>query len=116
MSYLVAIASSDGKVVNQHFGHAEEFLIVSVEGEQYQYLERRALGAACQLGEHNDQAMDQVVSALSDCKYVLCTKVGPGAEQKLLERGITPFQISHFIEEALQKLIIYSARTEGKRV
>jgi nitrogen fixation protein NifX len=110
MSYLVAVASSDGKVVNQHFGHAEEFLILEVEGESYRFIEKRSLGAACHLGEHNERSMENVIEALSDCKYVLCTKIGPGAEQKLQKREITPFEIAHFIDEAMIKLIEYTLK------
>lgn len=113
MGYLVAIASSDGKVVNQHFGHAEEFLIIEVEGERYHYIEKRSLGAACHLGEHNESSMESVVAALADCKYVLCSKIGPGAERKLQERGVTAFQIPHFIDEAIKKLIEYTSRTKA---
>ncbi|MBP1736212.1 MAG: Dinitrogenase iron-molybdenum cofactor biosynthesis protein [Oscillospiraceae bacterium] len=112
MSYRVAIASSDGKVVNQHFGHAEEFLIVQVEDTQYEYIEKRSPGAACQLGSHDDVTMEQVIESLSDCKYVLCTKIGPGAEQKLRHRGIIPLEISHFIDEAMQNLITYTQRAK----
>ena len=28
---LIAVASKDGKEINQHFGHAERFLIYEVE-------------------------------------------------------------------------------------
>ena len=29
---LIAVASKDGKEINQHFGHAERFLIYEVKG------------------------------------------------------------------------------------
>jgi len=38
MSYEIAVASSDGKVVNQHFGKATNFLIFEVEGDNFKYI------------------------------------------------------------------------------
>jgi hypothetical protein len=31
--YIIAVASSDGIVVNQHFGHADKFLIFEVTSD-----------------------------------------------------------------------------------
>lgn len=40
MSYKIAIATSDGKFVNQHFGRANQFLIVELKGDgSYEVLE-----------------------------------------------------------------------------
>ncbi len=33
MTIRVAVGSSDGKYVNQHFGHAQKFLIFDIERE-----------------------------------------------------------------------------------
>ena len=33
MSFRVAVANNDGKYVNQHFGKAEQFLIVEVKDD-----------------------------------------------------------------------------------
>lgn len=37
MAYKVAFASSDGKVVNQHFGRTKQFLIVEIDNKDYKY-------------------------------------------------------------------------------
>ena len=39
MSYKVAFASTDGKVVNEHFGRARQFHIVEIDDKDYK-LER----------------------------------------------------------------------------
>ena len=40
MSFKVAVASSDGKYVNQHFGMAQQFLIFEIDDEgNYKFLE-----------------------------------------------------------------------------
>lgn len=33
MAYRIAVASTDGIVVNQHFGHAERFHIIELNAE-----------------------------------------------------------------------------------
>jgi nitrogen fixation protein NifX len=109
MAYKIAVASTDGKVVNQHFGRADKFYIVEVnEKEEYTFLETRETGAACQEGNHSVESLENTVSLLSDCKYVLVSQIGPGAEFELSKKGISAFAISHYIDIAVGKLIKYN--------
>lgn len=40
MSFKVAVASSDGKYINQHFGWAQQFLIFEIDDNgEYKFLE-----------------------------------------------------------------------------
>ena len=42
MAYKVAVTSSDGKFINQHFGRAQQFLIFEIDDEgDYKFLELR---------------------------------------------------------------------------
>ncbi|HEY0196185.1 MAG TPA: NifB/NifX family molybdenum-iron cluster-binding protein [Methanobacterium sp.] len=43
MSYKVAVASSDGKFVNQHFGMAQQFLIFEIDDDEYKFMELRRM-------------------------------------------------------------------------
>lgn len=109
MSFKIAIASSDGKVVNQHFGHAEKFYIVEVdENNEFAFLETRETGAACEAGNHSIESLENVVTLLSDCKYILVSQIGPGAEFELSKKGISAFAISHYIDTAVEKIIKYN--------
>lgn len=46
--YKVAVASSDGIVVNQHFGRADTFFIYEVAGTgNYRFLETRTVTPVC---------------------------------------------------------------------
>ena len=42
MAYRIAVASTDGIVVNQHFGHAERFHIIELNAEtgKYSFIEK----------------------------------------------------------------------------
>lgn len=116
MSYKIAVASSDGKVVNQHFGRADKFYIVEVLDDQsFAYRETREFGAVCAGGEHDENTLEKTASALSDCRYVLVSQIGPGAEYALSKQDITVFSISHFIDEAVKKIIHYNSQVKVKK-
>ncbi len=114
MSYKIAIASTDGKVVNQHFGRADKFYIVEVNDKrEFFFTETRETEIACQGGTHNDDGLKRTVELLSDCKYVLVSQIGPGAEYALNRKGVSAFAVSHYIDEAVRKLIHYNSDSRG---
>ncbi|MGZ7159538.1 MAG: NifB/NifX family molybdenum-iron cluster-binding protein [Methanobacterium sp.] len=104
MAYKIAIASSDGKFVNQHFGKAQQFLIVELKDDgSYEFLETRENKPACTVEGH-DSTIDDSMDIISDCDAVLVSQVGPGAADLLIERGIQPIVIPMLIEDALKKI------------
>lgn len=108
MSYKIAVASTDGKVVNQHFGKADYFYIVEVDdAKKYKLAEIRELSPVCQGGSHDDGAMHQNIHALADCRYVLVSNIGQKAENDLESHGISAYVIPDFIDAALQKVMAY---------
>ena len=46
---LIAVASKDGREINQHFGHAERFLIYDVEDGDARLVDEKIGGALLQL-------------------------------------------------------------------
>jgi len=115
MTYKIAAASTDGKVVNQHFGRAKKFYIIDVSDDGIFHFEViRETSAACENGEHSDDSLDRNVSLLSDCSYVLVSRIGPGAEYALNKKGITAFAISDYIDTAIEKIIKYHNRIHKK--
>ena len=51
---LVAVASSDGIVVNNHFGRASKFYIYSFDDSDINFEEIRELTPVCESGNHDD--------------------------------------------------------------
>lgn len=104
MPYKIAIASSDGKFVNQHFGKAQQFLIVELKDNgSYEFLETRKNKPACTVEGH-DSTIDASMDIISDCEAVLVSQVGPGAADLLIERGIQPVIIPMLIDDALKRI------------
>jgi predicted Fe-Mo cluster-binding NifX family protein len=105
MSTKVAVASSDGKYVNQHFGMATQFLIFELEDDgNYKFTELRKNDPACSVEGHSEHSMNNSIDLISDCKIVLASQIGPGAIEILLSHDITPYIAPTFIEDALKQL------------
>ena len=47
----VAVASSDGKVINQHFGKAIQFLSFELNKDSYKFLQLRINQPACEASD-----------------------------------------------------------------
>lgn len=105
MDIKVAVASSNGKTINEHFGKAKSFTIYRLVDDKWQYVEDRPTLPACNGQGHSDQLLDQMASLLSDCQGIIVNQIGPGAMDTLLYRNILPFALSGSIEEALTTVL-----------
>lgn len=82
MSYKVAVASSDGKFVNQHFGMAQQFLIFKIDDEgEYNFIELRENVPACDVEGHTEDAMKSSIELISGCKIVIASQIGPDSHR-----------------------------------
>ena len=113
MAYKIAVASSDGKVVNQHFGRSRQFLIFEVsDQEEYTFAEVRESEPPCGIGEHDEDMLQKAVELLGDCRFVLVSQIGPGAEHALRSKGVKPFAVADFIDKALERLVRFAAKSK----
>lgn len=98
-------------MVNQHFGRAEVFYIGEVnDRDEFRLLEERKTEAVCKGGDHEADVLERAANSLSDCRYVLVSQIGPGAEGVLNRKGITVLSVRHYIAEAVKCLIEYDKR------
>ena len=105
----IAVASTDGKVVNQHFGRAEVFYILETDEDSghYEPIEIRNVNAVCRGGEHDERQLRAAAEGLSDCQIVLVSRIGLRARNELEDVGIEVYEIPGIIEESVDKLIRY---------
>ncbi len=108
MSIKVAVASSDGKVINSHFGRANQFLVFSLSKGSYEFIETRENSPACSFGDHSEDSLDRSIDIIKDCQIVLASQIGPGAEKLLGKRGIKVLSGSSFLDDVLYKLSLSS--------
>lgn len=109
MKYNIAIASTDGKIVNQHFGRANRFLIFLADDEEktYQYIETRNLIPTYYGENYKDEEFHSTVEILKDCKYVLVSKIGASSRIKLENRGIEAYELPGVITKSIVTLLNY---------
>jgi nitrogen fixation protein NifB len=84
----VAVATKSGGLVDQHFGHAREFLVYDVSRDGATLVGRRSADGYCAGGDGDDDALGASLRALSDCKAVLVAKIGRCPEGQLQAAGI----------------------------
>ncbi len=90
----IAVATKGGGIINQHFGHATEFLIYEASPAGVRFVGHRQIDRpycsdsnTCGEGE---SVMAQILRKLADCRAVLCAKVGYEPWSALEEAGIQP--------------------------
>jgi nitrogen fixation protein NifB len=80
---LVAVATKGGGLVNQHFGHAKEFMIYEVDAAEAKFIGHRKVADYCQGGYGEEAALAGIISTIADCKAILAAKVGPCPQREL---------------------------------
>jgi predicted Fe-Mo cluster-binding NifX family protein len=105
MSHLVALTTKDGKVVQEHFGHADHFHIVRIDGDGYTYLESRAIEPRCTGEGHDNTRWEPVIELLSDCEAIVTAQIGPSAAQHMLSHGFRIFEGRGFVDEILTQIV-----------
>ncbi|MCU7939657.1 MAG: nitrogenase cofactor biosynthesis protein NifB [gamma proteobacterium symbiont of Bathyaustriella thionipta] len=90
---LMAVATSGGSVINQHFGHAQEFLVYEATEMDVRFIGHRKVDLYCSGGDTCGDAettLDKIIKTLKGCEAVLCSKVGYEPWELLEEAGIQP--------------------------
>ena len=89
----IAVASSGGGVINQHFGHAREFLVYEAHAQDVRFVGTRRVEAYCSGDEtcgDGESALAGTLRALDGCAAVLCSKIGIEPWDALEAAGIAP--------------------------
>ncbi|HEX2769824.1 MAG TPA: NifB/NifX family molybdenum-iron cluster-binding protein [Geobacteraceae bacterium] len=104
---LIAVASKDGKEIDQHFGHAERFLIYDVEGTDATLVDEKKVERYCSYdSDHPLRAhiMQKIAEALGGCRAVLCAQIGQGPQMEMERLGIDTYVVEGPIRPTLVEL------------
>ena len=104
---LIAVASKDGKEINQHFGHAERFLIFDVESGNAKLVDERKVERYCSYDpEHplRGHLLCSIAEALAGCRAVVSAQMGEHPKAELEKLGVEPFVTSGSIKLTLVEL------------
>lgn len=129
MSYKIAVATSDEINVDLTFGAVSEFTVYEAASGEYHKSETRKYissenpenpsgscsggcpggnGGRCGGGsEHTEK-----IRLISDCRAVVCTKIGMHAQKQLMLKAISAFDVQCTVKEALDKITAYYKKTD----
>jgi nitrogen fixation protein NifB len=116
---LMAVATSGGGLINQHYGHATEFLVYEASANGVRFIGHRKVDQYCvgndSCGE-KESALAGSIRALKGCEAVLCSKIGFEPWGLLEEAGIQPNgeHAMEPIEEAV--LAVYQEMIQSGRL
>lgn len=103
--YKVAVASKHQKLVDLHYGHAEEFHIYETDGTVIRFIETRSTQKYC-LGTANcdetEPMKDTIIAGISDCDAVMTMRIGHEAQKRLQDHGISVVESCAGVEEGLR--------------
>ncbi|MCB1756748.1 MAG: nitrogenase cofactor biosynthesis protein NifB [Gammaproteobacteria bacterium] len=90
---LMAVATTGGGIINQHFGHAREFLIYEASETDVRFIGHRKVDLYCSgntsCGDA-ESSLQKSIRTLDGCEAVLCSKIGYEPWAQLEEAGIQP--------------------------
>jgi nitrogen fixation protein NifB len=86
---LVAVATTGGGRINQHFGHAKEFQVYEASPAGVRFIGHRKVEQYCQGGWGEDASLDGTLALLEGVAAVLCSKVGRCPQDALRAAGIS---------------------------
>lgn len=127
ISMKIAVITSDGKTIDQHFGRAPYYLVVTIEEgkvtqqelrdkmshrhfvAQHEENDHGSAGHGMDAGSHKKHA--SMAETISDCKALICGGMGMGAYESMRQFNIKPIVTDlRDIETAVQAFI------EGKLI
>jgi len=104
---LIAVASRDGKEINEHFGHAEFFYVYEVEGDSVTLKEEMRVEKYC--SDDPDHGLRKPVltataESLKGCRAVVCAQIGQAPQMELEQLGVEVYAAPGPIRETLIEL------------
>lgn len=106
----LAVSSTNGNIIDQHFGHSKEFYIYEYKDEKVEFIESRKVDKYCNGPEcDGENKIEKIINTLSDCQMVLSLRIGYEPKKKLLLKNIIPVEtydvVTNGILEAVKNVI-----------
>ena len=77
------------------------------EDNQLHLIEKRSMEPICEKGNHDSERLDENIQKLKDCKYLLVSRIGQGANAALEQNHISAFEIPGILQESVDKMLAY---------
>ncbi|GMO25193.1 MAG: hypothetical protein Ta2F_00380 [Termitinemataceae bacterium] len=101
---VFAVASKNGVLVDEHFGHISEFLIYEWCNGGILFKEKRPVSQFCGGGNCSaHERLPQIYDVLKDCAAILVLRIGEVPRAFLAERGIKVIMTYDYVETAVKE-------------
>lgn len=103
----IAVASEDGRKVDQHFGRAKHFYVYEIGDGMAMVEGLRPVKPYCSpVADHvfEQSRMQPILEMLSDCRYLFVEKIGDAPKRALEAAGIHTTQTNAFVHEILSNI------------
>ncbi|MDR1721711.1 MAG: nitrogen fixation protein [Methanobrevibacter sp.] len=97
----IAVASTDGKEIDLHFGDANQFFIFDLNSDENKFEEIRKK-ADIPLQEHTERWRASI-DLIEDCKAVLVSKIGKEPQIELRKLGIKAIKLDCKVKDAVKE-------------
>ena len=104
---LIAVASKDGVSIDQHFGHAERFLIYEVGGTDVLLVDEKNVERYCSfVPDHplRGHILRDIATALDGCRVIVCAQIGEAPRMEMERLGFDCFVVQGPIAPTLVEL------------
>lgn len=88
---LVAFASQEGDIVDQHFGSAQAFFLYAINADSADWVAHQGFGYEKKDG--NEDKLKPKLIWLVGADVVYCGSIGGSATRQLMALGITPVKV-----------------------
>lgn len=103
----VAVATSSGILVDQHFGQAKDFYIYESDGANVKFIEKRKAYSYCsgeaECNDDKEGKIESIIKTIKDCGAVLALRIGSSPSERLAAIGIRSVTTYDRIEDAVRK-------------
>jgi predicted Fe-Mo cluster-binding NifX family protein len=104
---LIAVATKDGREIDQHFGHAERFLIYDVEGGKAKLVDEKKIERYCSFDEGHPlrgHILRAIAEALAGCRAVVTARIGPAPQEEMERLGFNVYTTTGEIKSTVVEL------------
>ncbi|MBU0720117.1 dinitrogenase iron-molybdenum cofactor biosynthesis protein [bacterium] len=99
----IAFSSSDGELVDQHFGWSKTFYLYGVDSDSSRLLK---VIDSSEEPEGEKEKLNYKIGTIEDADIMYCTQIGPTASKMVQASGIHPVRVAEGekIEDAIKQL------------
>ncbi len=98
---ILAVASTEGNLVDLHFGDAYQFFIFEIKEGESQFKELRKK-SDIPIQNHKDRCVGSL-EIVEYCKTVICSRIGREPALELRKRGIKVIQVESKVKYAVEQ-------------